>query len=149
MHPRSRALNHFRQIALLLLSTMALLFASKASAFDLMELLGLKKVDPVDLVDINVIYSLGRCSEKHPMLVTISNGSEDKIQYTEFNIWGKRENHSDILYSSLWLNSDRIIPPSETYTGCWRAPEPNLQGTQYPIEEIIWEPELTSAFFGD
>jgi len=141
--------NYFRNFSFLLASALAFMIPSTTSAFDLMQSLGLKKVDPTELVDLQVEYAPKKCSEKHPMLARINNGSDETIQSLYFNILGTRKDHSTLLYAGFGFESDRIISPSEGYSACWRAPEPTLDGRQYPIETILWEPKITNIYFED
>jgi hypothetical protein len=147
MYTRHQKPNRLRNFSFLVTSALALTTASTASGFNLMESLGLKKIDPSELIEIKVEYAPDRCSEEYPMLVAINNGSDETIQFLQFDIWGKREKYSTLLYSAHRLKSDRIISPSKSHSACWKAPRPNLQGTQHPIETIIWLPEITRIEF--
>lgn len=148
-HGQLRAKSFFQFSAAVGASILLTFAASTAHAFDIKKFFGLEEIDPAELVELHASYDLNRCSQEYPLLVTIMNGSDEKIEYTKFDVSGRVKNYSASIYHAYRLTTDRIIPAKESYTSCWRAPEPTLQGMQHPIETIIWTVKLDHVSFED
>lgn len=115
--------------------TIAILFglAGQAHAFSFSAMLG----DPKDHVQTEVEYNPQRCDQAYPLLLTITNNSNETIERVSFKFEGRRPGHSSRVYHNLWpLNDDTIIAPSKSHTLCWSIPK---KGNKYISFDIMMD----------
>lgn len=60
----------------------------------------------------------------HPLRVSFTNGSKRTVTKIDFSITGRRNGYSGAIFSSGYgrLQTDRIIPPGQTWHECWSSP---------------------------
>lgn len=97
-------------------------------------------------------YDPSRCSETHPILITIRNDNDRDVTYLTFDYSGYRPNYSSALYDVGYgqANSDFIIVAGKAATSCWTLPRAEYDADQATLDanhpsSLRWEAEVRSV----
>ncbi len=99
-------------------------------------------------------FDATRCSGTSPIMVTITNPSDDTVTLFRFGLNGYRSGHSKPVYSSGYraYQTDRIIETGKSWSQCWQVPNlaydaPKTYVGLYPPESVIWRVSDTDPTF--
>lgn len=86
-----------------------------------------ERIQLEDKIIVSVNYDLSECDKNFPLLVTISNNSNQVVNFIEYDILIHRKGYStEISYSSykydkrIKYSSDKILMPGMVHTQCWK-----------------------------
>jgi hypothetical protein len=96
-----------------------------------------------DSVVISVNFDAGRCGPEHPLIVSFENRNSETLLSLSFRLTGFRDGHSEPVYQSLSIDSDRIIRSGEKHTACWSVPSTAYGSSNPPPPETVtWKARL-------
>lgn len=99
-------------------------------------------------VSISANFDAGRCSAEFPIIIKISNNNTETLLSLTFGFSGFREGHSSPVYEAIYVTSDRIIAPGQSYEACWAVPKLNYGAEATPPGTLMWKANPTSPTFG-
>lgn len=81
------------------------------------------------------------CPDDFPIKIFVGNGSRKTINKITIYPEARREGYSDDLAGIASVESDKIIPPNEGYSTCWRGELSYEYEKRYKPADLIWTPE--------
>lgn len=94
----------------------------------------------------NVTIEMGvaaddECPAEFPIRVYVGNGSTKTINKVTIYPEARREGYSDDLTGIARIENDKIIPPNEGYSFCWRGELSYEYEKSFEPADLIWTTE--------
>ncbi|WP_300538109.1 hypothetical protein [Sphingosinicella sp.] len=74
-------------------------------------------------IEASAVISPSRCPSGTPVVVTFKNNGRMSLGTLYFSFIARQKGRSKNLAAGKWYQSDAIIDPNQSWSGCWPIPE--------------------------